>query len=240
MSMLVAIHQPNFFPWLGYFHKLRHADRFVLLDTVQFQKTSGNWGNRVKLLVGGAARWVTLPVVRSYHGFRSFREMVIHPKSAWRDDLLKTLRSNFGRSEQFLNVFPFLEGVIGNPTENLVEFNTFAIRAIAGCLGIDTAKSVLASDLGVAGQGTQLLIELTKAVGGTAYLCGGGSGGYLEPEHFARSGIDLVFQRFSHPHYPQGTVRPFVAGLSCIDALMHCGFAGVAGMLESTGMSAAA
>jgi hypothetical protein len=62
---VVAIHQPNFLPWLGFFDKLARADVFVLLNSVQFPRTSkGTWINRVKLLVGGEARWATVPIVR--------------------------------------------------------------------------------------------------------------------------------------------------------------------------------
>ena len=70
---LVAIHQPNFLPWLGYFDKLARADVFILLDTVQFPKKAGSWMNRARLLVGGEPSWITVPVVRSYHGLRSTR-----------------------------------------------------------------------------------------------------------------------------------------------------------------------
>jgi len=65
---VVAIHQPNFLPWLGYFDKLARADTFVLLDSVQFPKRNGTWMNRVKLLVGGEPGWITVPIVRAYHG----------------------------------------------------------------------------------------------------------------------------------------------------------------------------
>ncbi len=51
---IVAIHQPNFFPWLGYFDKIARCDHFVLLDHVQFQKTGGVWSNRVRMMVGAA------------------------------------------------------------------------------------------------------------------------------------------------------------------------------------------
>ena len=55
----VGIHQPNFFPWLGYFNKLAHADEFVFLDSVQFSKAAGTWSNRVRLQIHGEPRWVT-------------------------------------------------------------------------------------------------------------------------------------------------------------------------------------
>ena len=66
LARVVAIHQPNFFPWLGFFDKIARADVFVLMDNVQFPRTStGTWVNRVKLLVAGRERWATAPVVRS-------------------------------------------------------------------------------------------------------------------------------------------------------------------------------
>lgn len=232
MSRLVAIHQPNFFPWLGYFHKLRHADRFVLLDTVQFPKTGGNWGNRVRLLVSGTPRWLTMPVVRDYHGVRTFRETTTR-ESAWRDDLLKTLQASYGRAAAFSAMYPILRELIENPTDNLAEYNTAAIRALAEGLGIDPGKMVLASELNADGEATDLLVALVRACGGTAYLCGGGSGGYLEPEKFARAGLGLVYQDFAHPTYPQGKHAPFVSGLSCLDALMHGGWSATSRLLDA-------
>ena len=58
---VVAIHQPNFLPWLGYFDKLARCDVFVLLDSVQFPKKSGTWMNRVQVLVSGEPAWITVP-----------------------------------------------------------------------------------------------------------------------------------------------------------------------------------
>ena len=51
MDKIVAIHQPNFFPWLGYFDKINKSDIFIFLDDVQFPKKGGNWTNRVQLMV---------------------------------------------------------------------------------------------------------------------------------------------------------------------------------------------
>jgi hypothetical protein len=71
-----------------------------------------------------------------------------------------------------------------------------------------------------------------KAVGGTAYLAGGGSAGYQEDEKFGDAGLDLVYQSFMHPEYPQRAGATFVPGLSCIDAMMHCGVDGTAALLR--------
>ena len=75
MNRVVAIHQPNFFPWLGYFDKIARSDVFIFLDDVQFPKTGGVWSNRVKILIGGEARWSTAPIDRSFTGTRKICEM---------------------------------------------------------------------------------------------------------------------------------------------------------------------
>src|SRR5262245_57551917 len=92
---LVALHQPNFFPWLGYFDKLVRADVFVVLDNVQCSKTGGTWSNRVRLLGGDAPRWITMPVVRAYSGVRLVREMQIDNEQPWRRKFLQTLRTYY-------------------------------------------------------------------------------------------------------------------------------------------------
>jgi len=229
-ARLVAIHQPNFFPWLGYFDKIARADVFVVLDNVQFSKTGGNWSNRVRLLVNGQAAWVTVPVARGFHGVREIREIRTDESSGWRRKLLQSLRTNYARAAAFDSVFPFVEGLVSTQTDVLSEFNLSAILAICEKLHVHAGKVVLASSLHAEGQANELLIALVRSVGGGAYLCGGGSSGYQDDRAFAAAGVTLVYQDFAHPSYEQ-RLPAFVPGLSIIDALMHCGFDGVRGLL---------
>ena len=219
----VAIHQPNFFPWLGYFDKLARADVFVLLDHVQFQKKGGNWANRVQLLTGGGRPgWVTAPVDRSYHGTMPISEVVIDETRPWRQKLLKTIVANYARAAHFEEAFPIVEELIGHPSRRLAELNENAIRRLVGEIGLPARQIVLSSSLEPAGSATDLLIELVRAVDGDAYLSGGGAEGYQEPDKFEAAGIELRMQDFEHPVYPQGRGE-FVPGLSVIDPLLHLG-----------------
>jgi WbqC-like protein family len=227
---LVAIHQPNFFPWLGYFDKLARADVFILLDDVQFPKKGGTWVNRVRLLVNGKPSWVTVPVDRSYHGVREIREMRIDEQRPWRRKLLATLQASYGAAPHYETVSPLLSELIGNPTDALAQYNHASITALAQAIGL-TTELVLSSSLGVAGQATERLIELVEAVGGSRYLSGGGAAGYQEDELFAEAGVELVEQGFEPPIYPQLADAP-VSGLSVIDALLNCGFQGTRRLLE--------
>jgi hypothetical protein len=224
MGTVVAIHQPNFFPWLGFFAKAAQADVFILLDHVQFPKTKGNWGNRVQWMVGGAPRWATMPVRRDYHGVRRFDEMLTCSATAWRSDLLRTLRMNYSRAAAFSQSFPTVEPLVLNPSPHLADYNCQAILTLADRLGLGTDRFVRSSSLRCEGQATDLLVSLVRAVGGTAYLSGRGSSGYLEPEQFAAAGLELLYQSFSHPTYPQIAGEAFVPGLSCLDAVFNCGF----------------
>jgi hypothetical protein len=230
---LVAIHQPNFFPWLGYFDKLARADVFVLLDDVQFPKKGGTWINRVRLLIDERPAWVTVPVDRSYHGVRQVREVRIDEQTRWRRKMLTTIQTDYGRAAHKDEVMPLLSELIENPTDQLAEYNRAAITALATALGMKI-EFVLSSSLGVTAEATDRLLEIVKAVGGSRYLSGGGAAGYQEDERFSEAGIELVHQRFEPPTYQQLASDP-VPGLSVIDALLNCGFEGTRRLLDSAG-----
>jgi hypothetical protein len=221
--MLVAVHQPNFFPWLGYFDKIRRADAFVFLDEVAYPRKGsggmGSWVNRVQLCVQGAARWVTCPVKRVQLG-TPILAVEIDDGQAWRTKLQKTLAANYGRATFFDETMTFLRPLIENPESNLAELNMAAIQAIAARLGVAT-QFRRQSDLRYEGAATSLLISLVREMGGDSYLAGGGAGGYQEDEAFKDAGIKLVYQRFV-PH-PYGNLARFLPGLSIIDYLMHDG-----------------
>lgn len=222
-SKIVAIHQPNFFPWLGYFDKIVRSDAFIALDNVQFPKTGGTWTNRVKLLIGNQAAWCTVPIVRSYHGVQTIKDMRINNTVPWREKILKTLQASYGRAPFFGEVFPLLQDLINNPTERLAEYNFAAIQYLLTALNLEPGKLALGSNLVVEGQATELLIRITSLVGGTGYLCGGGASSYQEDHMFGDAGITLIYQNFQHPTYQQFNMREFVPGLSIIDVLMNCG-----------------
>lgn len=224
MSRTVAIHQPNFFPWLGYFNKIARADVFIILDNVQFPKTGGTWINRVQLAIQGAPAWITVPINRAYHGTRLICEMEINNNIPWRKNLMKTIQSNYGRAPYFSSILPFITDLVDQASDSLSDFNINVIRKVMEKLGLEITKLVVSSDMAVEGSATQLLINLTRKAGGSAYLAGGGAGGYQEDELFSSQEVDLVYQNFQHPSYPQLNTPNFIPGLSIVDALMNCGF----------------
>ena len=220
---VVAIHQPNFFPWLGYFDKIHRSDVFVFLDDVQYQKTGGAWSNRVRVLMQGQAQWLTAPVDRVYHGTRQVDEVRFSANVSWRGRLRKTLQSAYGRAIFYRQTMDLLNPLLDFSADNVADYNINSIGRLMQALGLEATRCVRSSSIPTASAATKRLVEITAHLGGTHYLCGGGSGGYQQDEMFAQAGICLVHQQFVHPQYAQPGVHSFVPGLSVMDALMHRG-----------------
>jgi WbqC-like protein family len=221
--VLVAVHQPNFFPWLGYFDKIRRADAFVFLDEVAYPRAGsggmGSWVNRVRIAVQGEARWITCPLKRKPLG-TPICKVEIDDGQPWRTKLVKTLAASYGRSRHFESTMEIVGPLITRSEGNLAEFNMAAIKIIAAHLGLST-RFLRQSELPHHGKATELLVSLVKVAGGTCYLAGDGASGYQEDELFANSGLELIHQRFS-PR-PYGPAETFIPGLSVIDYLMRDG-----------------
>ncbi len=230
---VVAIHQPNFFPWLGYFGKIAQAQRFVLLDNVQIPKTGGSWVNRVKLLSDRKAAWFTLPIDRSYHGMRLICEVQIATDAAGRAALAAKVALNYRQAPFFGEVFPVVEALLTNPEPNLAEYNVHAVLTLSERMGFSRDRFVRSSSLSCAGEvSTDRLVKIVGEVGGQAYLYGGGAVDYQDNDKFGKAGLDVMAQNFVYPAYPQFNVSGFLPGLSVIDALMNVGFSGVRGLVS--------
>lgn len=231
--MIVAIHQPNFFPWLGYFDKLQHADVFVVLDSVQFPKKQGTWMNRVQVLVRGRSQWVTVPVDRTFHGVRTVLDTRISADSKWRSKIMGLLDAGYHRAQHFAAVAPLVEELLSCSTSSIVELNLHSLRALIPALVSEPPELVRSSELGISGASTNLLVGLVQAVGGTTYLSGAGGRGYQDEHAFAAAGIDLQYQDFEHPMYRQLETDTFVPGLSVLDPLFNVGIEGTRALSEA-------
>lgn len=230
-AKVVAIHQPNFFPWLGYFDKLAKCDLFVFLDDVQLQKTGGGWVNRVKIAVSGEPKWMSCPVDRSYHGYRAINESIYSDKTNWRNSIIGTIKNSYRKAPCFRQVFPWIEQLVFNSDTNVAAYNIHAIKAIATAIGLDVTKFRRSSELLHQGASNELLISIIKSVEGNAYLYGGGAESYQDPMLFEEKFIALIPQNYVPAFYPQWNVQEYVPGLSIIDCLMNIGVEGVKQLL---------
>lgn len=224
-EVVVAIHQPNFFPWSGYFDKIARADIFIFMDNVAYPKSGnsmGCWCNRVKILIQGKPAWIHCPVIRK-HGAQIIKDVQIDNRKPWKKIILKSLEYNYKKTPFFRECYPVFANLIEFRTDSLAEFNIRSIYGLCKILGIDINKFIVGSSLKCDAGSTDLLIEMTKAVGGSSYMCGGGASEYQEDEKFFNAGVKLIYQDFRHPEYSQGGLIKFAPGLSILDTLFWTG-----------------
>lgn len=234
---ICAIHQPNFLPWLGYFDKINKSDVFIIMDNVQFPKTGGVWTNRVKIAVKSKAHWLTVPIARNYHGVRLIKDMEINNITQWRTRIIKTIEHNYKKCPFFKDEWEYITTLLSYDTPSLSEFNIHAIVSLTDYLGFNISKFVIGSSLKSGGNATNLLISMSKAVDGFAYMCGAGAGDYQEDEKFTMAGIKLKYQNFKHMIYKQYNTQQFIPGLSILDSLFNCGKKTVREFLEKSRQS---
>lgn len=228
---IAAIHQPNYIPWLGYFFKISHADKFVFLDTVVYP-AGGSFVNRNSIKTPNGPGWLTIPVLKSGRSGQLIGEVEIDNIHQWASRHLATLRCNYGRAPYFKEILALLEPHYRTGTRNrrsLADFNVGVIRSIVTYLGIGT-QLIRASELNISGHKTDLLVDICRAIGASTYLAGTGSKCYQEDVKFEEAGITPVYSCFSQQNYPQ-LFGEFVGNLSIVDVLMNCGYLGTRRLL---------
>lgn len=220
--MQIAIMQPTYLPWLGYFDLMAHVDAFVFLDDVQFSKQSWQQRNRIKTPKG--LEWITVPVLIKGRFGQTIAEVELRDAQFWLEHF-RTLEVAYSRApfwkmyRQELNeVYQSFAGC-----RRLIDVNLALLEWLKTKLEIAT-PTVLASDLQVEGKRSERLVSLCRALGADHYLSPLGSAEYLdlERELFQEAGIGVTLQNYLHPTYPQ-LFPPFIAYASVIDLVLNAG-----------------
>lgn len=222
--MKVAIHQPNFLPWAGYFYKLLRADVFVFFDTVQFPRGK-SYCSRVKIKSPGGVRWLTVPV-RGRGGLLPIKDVQVSG-DGWVRKHLGTLTASYSRAPFFNAYYSAIESIYSKTGtgSRIADFNIRMIIKLAEELKAGT-KFVRASDLDVAAGDTgTYIIDLVKALKGTIYLTGQGAGTirHMDEQSFRETGIKVEMFDYADPPYPQCRGEDFMPGLSVVDVLFNTG-----------------
>lgn len=235
LGVIVAIHQPNFFPWLGFFHKLAHCDKFIILDHVTNKPGDQIYPRRVQLVCNSQPYWLTIPLEQPKgETFIPINRMTV-AKNKFGEKQLKTIEMNYKKTPYFDAFFNLFTRFYHHPSPYIAERNVEGIRAIATALG-NTTPVFVSSAFNFAKVSNELLIDLIKAVGGDVYLHGSyavSEKGYQDNDLFHASGIQTNVQAFRHPVYEQHTNKnAFIPGMSVMDALMNAGAEYVADLIK--------
>jgi hypothetical protein len=214
--MKLAIMQPYFFPYIGYFQLANAVDLFVVYDNIQYTKKG--WINRNRILQNGTDVLISLPIKKASDYLDVCDRDVAD--SFNRKKLLNRIRAAYSRAPCFAQTFPLVERIVQNDDANLFRFLHYSISEAFKHLGVSSQiikSSDVSIDHGLKGQ--DKVLALCEALGAETYINAIGGVDLYSKETFAERGIDLKFIK-SHPiEYPQFK-HEFCPWLSIIDVMM--------------------
>jgi len=218
--MTLSAHQPAYLPWLGYFNKIARADVFVILDDVQYEKNSFINRNRIKTPQG--VQWLTIPV---HGGGRPLIKDAQIAGDRWRGKHWKAIEQNYRKAPCFEEFADTIKEVYCLPPPYLwtkLKDVLYPLAIMLKSMGFEHARICEQSDIGVGGHKQELILNLCKHFGADRFLFGSEGRGYADVEWFRERGIEIEFQDYHTPEYPQ-LYGEFVPDLSVVDALFNVG-----------------
>ncbi|QED49208.1 WbqC family protein [Cytobacillus dafuensis] len=216
--MKIAIHQPNFLPWIGYFDKMDQADIFVILDKANHSNSS-NETNRNKIKTSKGSLWLTVPLTEKVIPINELR---IDNSQNWKKKHWETIQNNYKKSIYWNKYKEGFEQIYNTHWEKLIDLNLALINHIKALLNLNTVI-MLESDFQTNfGKGHTRILNIVKHLNGKVYLSGTGAKAYNNEKEFQENKIQLNYQDFKHPKYAQSW-GDFIPNLSIIDMIFHCG-----------------
>lgn len=226
----LAIMQPYFFPYLGYWQLMQAVDRFVILDDVNY--INRGWINRNRILVNGRATYFTVPLVRASQN-RRICDLDVQMEGNWRDKLVRMIDVTYRRAPSFAEVFPVCQRLLGIAERRLGDYLVRQLREMAACLGLATEfvpSSRCYGNEQLAGQ--ERIIDICRREGADSYFNLPGGRALYDAHAFAEQGIGLNFIAPVLAPYAQRAAE-FIPGLSIIDVLMANGIEATRNMVAA-------
>ena len=218
--MIVAVDQPNYLPWKGYFDLIHDVDLFVFYNDVQY--TVRDWRSRNRIMTPDGLKWLSVPAGSNRN--RLICEVKLEDKS-WQKKHLETIRFAYSKAPFFSRYFPFFEEVyLGQTWDYLFELNQFLTVAISReFLGIKT-RFADSRNFPKQGMKHEKMLSLMDSLGNVdIYESGPAAKDYIIPEDYEKKGIELVWKNYEgYPEYPQLS-KEFTHQVSIIDLLFNVG-----------------
>lgn len=211
----IAIMQPYFFPYIGYYQLVRSVDTFVFYDDVNYIK--GGWINRNRIAIGGKPAYITVPLEGASPN-RLIRDIAV---SADRGKLMRTIQQVYGKAPCFPQVSVLVADVLNSPVRSIGDLAMRSVTSVMDYLGVECDHRVSGDDF----QDTkglprsERLIAIAERSGASVYINAIGGRELYRKEEFAERGIQMFFLEARLPVYRQFGAE-FVPGLSMLDVLM--------------------
>jgi len=220
--MTIAIHQPNYLPWLGYFAKIFAADVFVLLDDVQYSKKSVGAKNYI-LSKDEKKTPLSVSVKMSNGAFQNYNKLQIEYNTNWHIKHINKIKDAYCKTNFYKEYFEQLDNILRKKHQYLSELNIEIILWLLTLLENKTEIEISSKlQLPNLDDKNKRNIQLCKLFNADVYLSGQGAKKYNVENEFIYAGIKLNYQKFNHPIYKQNS-KVFNENLSILDALFNIG-----------------
>lgn len=216
MTRVLAAHQPNYAPYLGFIHKAAHADVFVVQDDLKYIKN--DFGNRNRVQSDDGWRWLTIPL---HADNTSLFSTATAADPGWSTQHANVLRSKYLRAAHADALSPLIELIATQDATVLSEINLAVTRALFSRFGVEVLiETQSALGLGAFSNPNDRLIALCQRFDCDVYLSGTGGAAYIDEERWAAAGIRLEWSAYEPVPYDRGSA-PWLPNLSALDAIAH-------------------
>jgi len=229
----IAIMQPYFFPYIGYFCLIKQADSFILFDSSQFIRHG--WIERNQILKqNGEPLYIKVPLLK-YHRDTKINEIKINNDLPWKKKIIDQLGPYKKKAPNYSKVINLLYKVFELNTDSIVELNRFSLEIICQHLKI-TTPIIVWSEMNInidpVYEPDDWALNISKALGSKIYYNAPGGVQFFNKKKYENSGIDLKFMKVLEAEYNQMS-ESFVPNLSIIDVLMFCEVADIHRMMDN-------
>jgi hypothetical protein len=216
--MKLAIMQPYFLPYVGYFQLIASVDKFVVYDDVSFIK--GGWINRNNIKVQGQAKLITIPLQNGNSGVPICDVLIAGKREFWTKKMLRTVAESYSKAPQYDVIFPIFEAWVTAGIEGVSELNLRIITDICQYVGlktevVPTSKVYANSNLSSVAR----VLDICQQEGAAHYINAIGGRELYSQDTFKNEGVELSFLKPVLSPYSQGKGE-FILGLSILDTLM--------------------
>jgi hypothetical protein len=197
LNMRIGIHQPNFFPWMGYFYKISLCDTFVFLDHVEYTKNS--YTKRVKIHTPNDfqnEQYITVPL-QKHSDFTSINSLQIADNIKWQKKISAQIYETYHKAPFYKQIEPLLTTFFKNPLEELSfsHFNIEIIKYISELLGLKPSW-IQSSEIYNLHSATDINLAIASQLKANTYISGLGAKRYQDESIFTERSMKLEYSDY--------------------------------------------
>lgn len=219
--MTIAIMQPYFFPYVGYFSLIKHTDEFILFDPVQFIRHGWIERNRV-LKQNEGWLYVQVPLIKGTRDVLIKDSLIDNSKGDWKGKMLAQLQPYKKIAPHYFKVIKLINEIFEGEYQSIVHLNKAVLEKTCQYLGMEKELPIFSEmnlEIEEPKAADEWALNISKAMGAKTYWNPPGGMDFFDKSKYDNAGIDLKFQKVALSEYNQKRT-PFEAGLSIIDVMM--------------------